>query len=244
MKIMKIILIGVILCVIMLFLAGAHRNSLSAVMRAITVGSGAQSMKLSIEYAGFIPVGAAQFEDIGTLKATVRTNDFIDRFFKLRAQVIAQVDRESLLPLQYEYSYTANGSLKDEKKVLYDQVNHRMQTLKENRVIQPQTRDPLSLMLYLKHENLAVGQTIDLNINTNQKNYRFLAHVLKKDTITKGTTDFEIYMIKGSVKRSDKTTGHATDFTLWYMDKPVKSPVLIKAFTGAGVVVARAIEVQ
>jgi hypothetical protein len=254
MKLIKLILVLVLGSIVILFAGGYYRNMPQQVMRSINIGSSSRQITFVLEYAGFIPVGSARIQNQGVsnidgkpilrITSLFSTNGIIDMFFKLRAEATSIIDDSSLCPLEFTYSYMANGKLKDEKKVLYDQENHVMQTLKEKRVIQPETRDPMCLIAYLDRQTLMVGQTIDLNINTNQKNYRFLARVLEKKMYKTSGVDAQVFVINGSVKRSDKTSGHSTDFSLWYMDKPVKCPVLIKAMTGAGVVVSRASEVK
>ena len=108
----------------------------------------------------------------------------------------------------------------------------------EERVIFPNTHDPLSAIFYLMQKGLDGGNEIDLSINTNQTNYRIYGRVSQKKKITIGGRIFDICLVEGHVKRRDGSIRHSSNFSMWFLQKP-RLPVLIKVFTNMGSVTAR-----
>lgn len=246
----KFILVLIFLAVITLFVIGLYANRPKTVLKNIVIKDNSSSFVFELSYAGFIPLGEGVFENKGIekfngkkvyhLKGTASPTPFLNSLYKtIEAEINSFIDKDSLNTLKYTEKTYISGKTKEEKTILYDQKNNIMERDGEERIIFPNTHDPLSLLFYLIHQDFKMGETIDLNINTNQKNYRFYGEITEKVTIETGDKSFDVYLFKGNVQRRNNSLRHSSEFSIWFIDSPCKAPFLIKVFTNAGPIVAR-----
>jgi hypothetical protein len=101
------------------------------------------------------------------------------------------------------------------------------------RVIFPNTQDPLSAMYFIRNQGMAAGKEFDINLNTNQKNYRFLLRVAgKKELLIRGRK-VTLWLLDGQIGRRDKSRRHKTYIKIWFWEE-AKVPVLVKTMTNGG----------
>jgi len=255
----KIILILIILVFLGLFLRGLYVNNLKVILSNVSVGEsvakdGIKKLTFNASYAGFIPATKATIEEEGIeklkgkdvyhIKAEAEPNRFINRIYRVKAEINSFIDRDELCPLKFTQILDIPGKPRQEKIIVYDQANHTMNNGEETRMILPNTQGPLSILFYLMHHNLKLGEILDFNLNTNQKNLRFYAKVLEKQKVQVNDKVYEVYLIEGSVKRRSKSLRHSSEFKIWFSNKPFQAPVLIKVFTPAGPIVVRTVKID
>ncbi|MFA5356537.1 MAG: DUF3108 domain-containing protein [Candidatus Omnitrophota bacterium] len=209
----------------------------------------ADTISLRVNYLWVIPVGVARLENKGEeqygnkrvyhLCANARLLGFYSRFFDLLAQADSYVDKARLHTLRFTQTLIRPNKPKEEKEILYDQEKNFMELEGAKRVILPDTHDPLSAIFSIRNQELNVGKVIDININTNQKNYRLYATVTGREEYLLKSEKAGVWVIEGTVKRREKNPYHRTTLKLWLMDDAAKTPVLIKAMTNAGPITAR-----
>ncbi len=202
-----------------------------------------------VDFQGIIPAGSARFENKGEelyqdikvyhLSGRAYPLDFYTRFFNARAQVDSYVDADKLYTLKFKQSFILPNKTKQEKEILYDQDRNFMELKGIKRQILPDTQDPLSAIFYIQHQDLKLGKVIDININTNQKNYQFYAKVIARQEYTLETKKIGVWVLEGVVRRRDKNPYHKTTLKLWVLDNPTKIPILIKTMSNIGQVTAR-----
>lgn len=246
----KFILVSLLLIIGVLFLAGLYLNRPEAVLKNIVIGDNSDNFLFELSYAGFIPLGEGMFENKGLerlkgksvyhLKAIAKPTNFLNSLYKtIEAESQSFVDKNRLCTLKYIEKIYIAGEPKEEKTILYNQEKNIMEKDGEKRVILPNTHDPLSLLFYLIHQDLKVGEAIDLNINTNQKNYRFFGEITEKNIVKIKDKTFDVYAFKGKVQRRSETLRNSSEFSIWFIDSPCKAPFLIKVFTNTGPIVIR-----
>jgi hypothetical protein len=119
-----------------------------------------------------------------------------------------------------------------------------MESNKLKRQILPGTLDPFSVMYYLGRQTFEPGKEFDLNINTNQKNYRFFLKVLeRKAQVINGKT-IGIWLVKGDIRRRDKSPRHTTSLTMWLLDNGEKTPLFVRVSASGLPITARLVEVK
>ena len=209
----------------------------------------------SVSYGGILPVGEAELVNKGAylyqgrqvyhLQAKAMVSKFISKFFDTFAQVDSYIDKDKLHSLRFIQTLIIPDKPKDEKEVLYDQSNNIMELRGVKRQILPATQDPLSAMFYIQHQPLELGKEFDININTNQKNYRLYVKVIKREEYTIENKKIGVWVLQGDIRRRDKNPYHSSTMMLWLLDNPSnKIPILIKAMTDIGSVTARLIAVE
>lgn len=240
---MKLLIKLLLVFVIVSIFLGLYQNNLNNALKNAASSEG-KPPKFKVSYAGFIPLGEAVLTNNGRVKidgkelvhlnAQIRPNRLIEMLYKVRVEVDSFIDKDSFLPSKFAQSLTIPGKEAENKSVFYDQQSHVMEAGKEKRVILADTHDILSALFYLINQDFTVGKKFDININTNQKNYRLLGSVLEKRQVNAGGKVCEIYQVKGSVKRRDKSLRNSSQFDVWILNKPFKTAVFAKVFTKAG----------
>ncbi|MBU1122847.1 MAG: DUF3108 domain-containing protein [Candidatus Omnitrophica bacterium] len=252
MKLVKKIVIFFAVVILISFLWGMYTNSLGNVLKSLSLGESNNKLVFGMNYFGFIPVGTATIENKGVelyngrevyrLEARAELAEILNKIYDGEVKAQSYLDIEKGYPLEFNYSSQFYGEVKEAKRSFYDQINHTMTRKEETRTILPNTQDPLTVIYYLMQQDYQVGKIFDININTSQKNYRFYAEVLKKKVFQIKDKKYDLYLVKGSVKRRDDNYRHSSEFSIWFMDTPRKVPVLMKTFTNAGLIVGKLLE--
>ncbi|MDP8265643.1 MAG: DUF3108 domain-containing protein [Candidatus Aceula meridiana] len=160
-------------------------------------------------------------------------------FFKGRVTMTSMIDAKEKHALKFTEHVYVPGSIDEKKEVFYDQVRHTMKIADgEERETLPHTQDSLSMMYFLRHKDFEEGQELDLNVNTNQKNYRFLTKVNKKEIYSIGDTKISVLSTTTEIRRRDKSRRNVTKMSLW-LTEGNKVPFLIKVFTSGLLIVFR-----
>lgn len=232
------------------YLIGLHINCPKTILKNFIVNSTSNKFTFKVSYAGFIPLGEGVIENKGRedfgkeeayhLQAIAWPNSLINFLGnKIEAEAHSFIDVDKFYTLKFIEKVRISGKTKEEKSIVYNQTKHIMEKDGEEREILPDTHDPLSLLFYLMQQDLALGKTIDLNTNTNQKNYRFYGKIVKEKAVNIGNEVFMTYLLKGKVQRRNNSLRHSSEFMVWFIDKPLKVPFLIRVFTNIGPVTVR-----
>jgi hypothetical protein len=99
-------------------------------------------------------------------------------------------------------------------------------------------------MFYIRHQSLEIGKEFDININTNQKNYRLFVKVIKDEEYKIKDKKAKVWVLTGDIRRRDKSPRHSSTMTLWILDNPSKTPLLIKVTAGIFPFTARLIDLK
>ena len=245
MRYTRVIFLGIVILVLFVLVVANIINvinSPSFMAKRLNLDSKKSIEKLvfRISYASFIPLGEVVMENKGVeelggkrvyhIKAYAKPNKFFDFFRKVKVEVDSFIDEDTLLPIKFTQDLQIQGKPPERKVVIYHQSEQFMEIGGEKRVIYPPTYDPLSLFFsFLNRKALKKGEVIDLNINTNQKNYRLIAKVEE----SKKLYEKKIFWIRGEVKRRDGNLRHSSTFLMVMLDNP-HLPIFIRVFSGLG----------
>jgi len=205
-------------------------------------------------FFGFFCLAEAELKDMGEelyqgrkvyrLEGVARATQFISRFYDAHVEIDSVIDKNKLHSLRFTQALVFPDKPKEEKVVFYDQENNIMELRGVKRSILPDTQDPLSAMYYIQRQELELGKEFDININTNNKNYRFYIKVIKKEEYVIGGKKAGAWILQGEIRRRDKSPRHSSAITLWVLDGPYKLPFLVKIITSVGPITAWLVKVQ
>lgn len=250
---MKRTLFIIFIIVFILILVWQNNNNpgiiIARYMQKKNAGSG--ELKYRLNFMGIIPVGEAVFaaektEDykgakVYHLSASARSLKHYSGLFNGYAIIDSYVDARSFNPLLFKQKLKAPGKENPEKEIFYDQVKGIMTLGGIERQILPNTQDPLSAVFNLKHMDLSKIKNIEMNINTNQKNY-ILSGTVKERTITVKKQLCKIAVIETVIRRRDKDPYHKSNVTFVLLEGKENIPVLIRVFSSGALVTAKLID--
>lgn len=204
---------------------------------------------------GILPVGDAVIYDpqltaeqagrrLYLLRAGAKTSQFMSLFFMASAELDSYIDTSELTPVVFRQKISIGGKKTVEREAFYDQKNNILEISGIKRQILPRTHDPLSLIYNFQHRDLSAMKDIDLNINTNQKNYGFQGTIGEK-TIQVNKSAHTIYTASVEIKRRDKNPYHKSKANVVFLKTPAGNfPVLIKLVAGGILINARLIDIE
>ncbi len=236
------------------FISESVRNSPGRIGRSIDPNPGVPARSFAgkmytINLFGGFPVGRAEMSDNGLVaykdtkarhfSGAGRTSGLAALLFNAKAEVESYIDEDTLLPFLFKESLSLPDSPLQQKEVLYDHERLVMESGGSKRQILPGTQDPFSVMYYLSRQVFEPGKEFDLNINTNQKNYRFFLKVADREVHSIGGREIGIWVVKGDIKRRDKSPRHTTQLTMWLLDNGEKTPLFVKVVASGLLITAR-----
>ncbi|MEW6101146.1 MAG: DUF3108 domain-containing protein [Candidatus Omnitrophota bacterium] len=166
----------------------------------------------------------------------------VSRFYNVSMQAESYVDKERLNSLRFSYRLSLPDKPAEESEVIYDQEKNIMELDGEKRKILPGTQDFLSAIFYIQRQEFSAGKEFDININTNQKNYRFYLKAVRDSEIEIKGEKFRVWVIEGDVRRRDKSARHAVKINMWLLERGGYCvPLLVKVMTNIGPLAIRLI---
>jgi hypothetical protein len=250
----KILLIFFVIILFLVFVWQNNNNPKFLIARLIQKGDSDKSgLKYRLNFLGIIPVGEATFnfekiEDYKGIKvyhlsATASPLKFYSALFSGYALLDSYVDIRSLNPILFRQKIEAPGKENPNKEVFYDQEKGTMSLGGVARQILPNTQDPLSAIFNLKRMDLSNIKKIEMNINTNQKNY-ILNGTVKQRVISIKNKEYKFALIEAGIRRRDKDPYHKSNVTIVLLEGRENIPVFIKVFASGALLTAKLIDVK
>jgi len=213
----------------------------------------ASSLRYRVYLLGVFPIGEALISDWGKtqykgkqvyrLHAEAKTLDSISEFFNASVTIDSYVDTKYLSPILYREKMVVEGKKDVEKEVTYNLQEEVMVIAGEKRKILPSTQDPVSAMWNIRRMKFDEQKAIEMNINTNQKNYLLAGTTeLKKISLKHKKRDF--VLADCLIKRRGKSPYHKTALRLTMMKDKENLPILVRVFAGGILITAKLIEVK
>lgn len=252
-KAVKITILFVVAIISVAILFQISRNNPSAVLTSLTKRNALSANKqfiFTIKLFGVLPVGEAGLndrspdtlggKDVYRISAEMHPAAFVDNFYKITARIESFIDSKSLLPVFFKQTLRRPDKPSEDKEVSYDQEKHTMFIKgKEERVILPDTYDPLSAMSFLRRQDFSALTDFDININTNQKNYGMKGKVDGKEKVVISGKEYYVWKLTANIARRDKNNPyHKSKVTFYLLDDKRKTPILIKVFASGAYIVA------
>lgn len=177
------------------------------------------------------------------LNGTANNSRLFSHFFKAYATLDSYIEMQQLNPILFKQKLVVTGKPDLYREVFYDQTNHIMSIEGVRRQILPNTQDPLSLIFNIKHMDFDKIKELEMNINTNQKNYILKGIVQSRDiSIHKKT--YKIASLETTIKRRDKSPYHQSRISIVLLKDKENIPILIKIFASGMLINARLIDIQ
>ena len=136
-RIVKISFLGIILLVVIGFFRVGYMNKPKSIVKVLPYNeSEFKNIKYRIYYLGFIPFGEISIENKGVsslldkpayhLKAYLKSVKLIDFLFNIEGEFESWIDKDNLCVLKSRHKLDVLGDNKEDKTIVYDQVNHSM----------------------------------------------------------------------------------------------------------------------
>lgn len=165
------------------------------------------------------------------------------RFFNGSAILDSYIDAVNLKPLLFRQKLEAPGKENPHKEVFYDQDKLTMSLSGVTRSILDNTHDPLSAIFNLRRVDFSNIKELQMNINTNQKNYILKARIGQKDLLICGKKERLIF-IKADIKRRDNDPYHRSSLDIVLLKREEYIPILIKVFASGALITARLTDIK
>ncbi len=126
-----------------------------------------------------------QGKDAYVLEATMKTNAFFSRIYKIEDRFVSYADAEKMYTLRHEV-YRRDGKYKKDAVTEFDQLNHKayfknfIDTSEKTFDIPAGIHDILSACYYFMLLSLKVGDRIEYYVCNNETNYQFLGLIQPK----------------------------------------------------------------
>jgi hypothetical protein len=255
-KLFKFLLIIALILLLVLFIKNSLNSRPEVIIKNVFKSGqfNPQALKYRIYAFGLFPVGEASFykgklekvngKDLYHIKGEARSLDIIAAFFKAEATLDSYIDPVDLNPVLFKQKIAIAGKPNQEKEVVYDQKQGFMIIDSCKRHILSNTQDPLSLVSNLERMDFDKIRDLDMNINTNQKNYLFKGSVEEKFDISR-KMNRKIYLVKTEIRRRDKNNPYnQSKVTIWFVRGEENIPILVKVFSKGVIIYARLVEAK
>ncbi len=230
---------GILIAVFILF--SIYNSNEIVIVKKLSLGGGeSHFFDYKIRLFGLFDLGGAKVNYLSVkdkahsgmlvIKGEGYTSRLISLFFNPQVSAESMINLLQVFPEKFIYSMAIPGLKPEEKVIIYDHKNMTMELDGVRRVIFSNTQDPLSAMYYIQNQKMAIGKEFDININTNQKNYRFQLEVKGKKELIIKNQKVTLWLLEGEIARRDKSRRHKTYIKLWFWEEG-KAAVLVKVST-------------
>lgn len=210
-------------------------------------------LKYKFYLLGVLPVGEAIFipekieeykgQKVYHLRATGETLKLYSALFKGSVIFDSYIDMLQLNPIVFKQKILVTNKPTINKEILYEQEKGIMHIGDEIRNILPNTQDPLSAIFNIGRMDFGKIKKIEMNFNTNQKNYILEGTALPKN-ISIGRKIYKTYILQAEISRRDKNPYHKSKITIALLKQDTNIPILIKVFSSGFLINARLIEIK
>lgn len=173
--------------------------------------------------------------------STARSRSVIDSLYKVRSRYESHINPEDGLPLKY----IARSRERDRKKdrvYLFDHESNivrRMEKSEEGRIksevfeIPDATYDTISSLYAMRNRDADIGQSLQLKVFNNRKNYELVIDVLQEEEVTVSAGRFRTIKVQPKLKTqgSEEKKG---ELFIWVTNDERHIPVLMKSKVKVG----------
>ncbi len=195
-----------------------------------------EKLSFDINY-GFINAGTATMEVVRLIEWEQRpcyqivtranSNSFFSTFYKVDDRVESIVDAVGLFSWRFEKNLR-EGSYHSNRMCTFDQLNHLAFYNDDTLEVAPFVQDVLSVLYYVRTQDLEVGQSLFLENFTDGKDYPLEVRILKKETVTVDAGTFDCIVVE-PLLRSVGVFKHEGRLKVWLTDDYLKMPVIMKS---------------
>ncbi len=251
-KLLFTIIAVVILSSIFLFY---YNNSPKIIFSSLARKTNAQAKELiyRVNLFGILPVADAILkverleeyngQKVYHLSATANSLRWYTKMYNAYAILDSYADINTHDPILFRQKAVIANEKVINKEVYYDQKNGIMTLNNIRRQIPPHTQDPLSLLFNIMHMDFDRVEGLEMNINTNQKNYVIKGLKRSRDmSIDKKA--YKLVFLNADIERREKSPYHQSKISIVFCRDKENIPILIKVFASGAFLSAKLIEVR
>ncbi len=251
-KLLFTIIAVVILSSIFLFY---YNNSPKIIVSSLAGKTNVQAKELiyRVNLFGVLPVADAILkverleeyngQKVYHLSATADSLRWYTKMYNAYAILDSYADINTHDPILFRQKAVIANEKVINKEVYYDQKNGIMTLNNIRRQIPPHTQDPLSLLFNIMHMDFDRVEGLEMNINTNQKNYVIKGLKRSRDmSIDKKA--YKLVFLNADIERREKSPYHQSKISIVFCCDKENIPILIKVFASGAFLSAKLIEVR
>jgi len=171
------------------------------------------------------------------IASVAQSSPSFSRIYKVRDSLETIVGRSDFSTLYYRKMTNEGGKKKDEVTVV-DPVHGTFTRKGKTKAVPHPIYDPLSLIYYLRMQDLTPGRSYKFTVLADGKIYPFEVAVTKRETITTDAGKFNCVVIQPKVKGVGIFRDEDSDLTIWYSDDARHLPVRIRSDVKIGTITA------
>ncbi len=185
--------------------------------------------------------------EVYPILATAQSNDFISLLYPVNTRIESYMDVNGL------YSHLINvkqheGKKKRDKRIEFDQEGHKATQSDDAGQsvfdVPPKVNDSLSSLYYFRtQKNIAVGQSVFIDVHESKKNWKLEIRVLGKERVTTPLGTFDTLKVQ-AMPRYEGIFQNKGDLFIWVTDDDRKIPVIMKSKIKVGSITVTLISQQ
>ena len=192
-------------------------------------------------------------ERVFHFQAETETEGMFHKFYPFRARIESFVSRKDFLPLRYQYSSWTPDETRLEitsfprgrlqGKYHLDQYKRETKKEKDETFnINAFFQDPLSVLYYIRTQELNVGDRIEIPLSVDRKNYKILVKVLRRTRIKAAGKTWDAFILEPglSLEGMPFKTG---SLWIWVSADESKIPLYFSSRAVLGVISATLVKI-
>lgn len=210
-----------------------------------------EKLNFDINY-GFINAGTATMEVANLIEyqsrpcyqiiTTAKSNSFFSSFYNVEDRVESIVDAVGIFSWRFEKKLR-EGSYSSDRMYEFDQREHLAFYDVDTTEIPPFVHDALSILYFIRTQDLVVGQSHFVENYIDGKQYKTEVKVVKKETIEVAAGSFDCVLVE-PLMQSVGVFKHSGKLKVWLTDDRLKMPVLMKSKVLVGSISAELTDFQ
>jgi len=195
-----------------------------------------ERLSFDINY-GFINAGTASMEVARLIEFEGRpcyqivtranSNSFFSTFYTVDDRVESIMDALGLFSWRFEKNLR-EGNYRADQMYAFDQRQNFTVYKDDTIEVAPWVQDALSVLYYVRTQDLKVGSSIFVDNFTDGKNYKLEVRVLEKENISVKAGNFDCIVVE-PLTQSVGVFKHEGRLKVWLTDDRLKMPVLMKS---------------
>jgi hypothetical protein len=186
---------------------------------------------------GFINAGYATLEVANLIEyenrpcyqivSTAQSNSFFSSFYRVEDRVESIVDAMGIFTWHFE-KHVSEGNYRADRVYFFDQQNNKVIYGDDTIDIAPYVQDALSVLYYVRTQELEVGKSYFIENFTDGKKYPLEVRIHRRETIKVKAGKFDCIVVEPLFLTSS-VFKHEGKLTVWLTDDRLKMPVLMKS---------------
>ncbi len=186
---------------------------------------------------GFIHAGTGSMEVVRLIEyanrpcyqivSRAKSNKFFSTFYRVDDRVETIVDAVGLFTWRFEKNLR-EGSYRSDREYEFNQREHVVYYKNDTMAVPPFVQDALSVLYYVRTQELEPGRSLFLENFTDGKQYTLEVRVLGRERVTVKAGTFDCLVVE-PLLQSVGVFKHEGKLKVWVTDDRLKMPVLMKS---------------